>query len=79
MKRRHDAFSEAVKSGPFALIYWLTTLFAVVAVIVGVWGSVEQRVVTGAVVMVAVCLLIGVRYLVAARLRRRRERGTDIN
>lgn len=67
-----DPFREAVRSGAFAWIYWLLTVAAIAAVVVGIFGDTEQRIVTGAIVFSVIVVLTIVRYLVAARIRRRR-------
>ena len=73
MTKNRSAFSEAVVKGPFAAIYWATAGLAAIAVIAGVFGTQEQRIVTGAIVFAAVVVLIVVRYVIAARIDKQRK------
>ncbi|MFF1571699.1 hypothetical protein ACFVWR_03050 [Leifsonia sp. NPDC058292] len=70
-KSGKDPFGEAVRTGPFSWIYWLLILAATVAVVVGIFGDTQQRIVTGAVVFTVIVVLTIVRYIIAAKIRRR--------
>jgi len=73
MTKRRSAFSEAVASGPFAVIHWGTTGLAAIAVIAGILGSQEQRAATGPIVFSVVTALAIVRYMIAARIEKQRR------
>jgi uncharacterized membrane protein YuzA (DUF378 family) len=73
MTKSRSAFSEAVATGPFAVIYWGTIGLAAIAVIAGIFGTQEQRAVTGAIVFSAVAALAIVRYLISARIEKQRR------
>jgi hypothetical protein len=75
MTKSRSAFSEAVATGPFAVIYWGTTGLAAIAVIAGIIGSQEQRAVTGAIVFSVVAALAIVRYVTSARNEKQRKTG----
>ena len=77
MSRSRSAFSRAVASGSFAVVYWATFGLAAMAVIAGVFGSREQRIVTGAVVFSLVVILGVARYVIAARIERRADASSD--
>ena len=73
MTKNRSAFSGAVAKGPFAVIYWVTFGLAAVAVIAGIFGSQEQRIVTGAIVFSVVVSLAIARYVIAARIEKQRR------
>ena len=75
MTTNRSAYSEAVVEGPFAVIYWVTFGLAAVAVIAGIFGSQEQRIVTGAIVFSVVVALAIVRYAISARIEKQRKIG----
>ena len=77
MSRSRSAFAQAVTSGPFAVVYWATFGLAAIAVISRIFGSREQRIVTGAVVFSLVVILGVARYVVAARIQRRSDASSD--
>jgi len=67
----------AVASGPFAAAYWATFGLAAIAVISRIFGSREQRIVTGAVVFSLVVIRGVARYVIAARIQRRSDASSD--
>lgn len=77
MSRSRSAFAQAVASGPFAVVYWATFGLAAIGVIAGIFGSREQRIVTGAVVFSIVVMLGVARYAIAARIQRRSDASSD--
>ena len=68
---RNRAFSEVVRSGPFAFVYWTTTGLGLIALVVGFWLPTEVRVVLGFAVFIVVVTLIAARWIVATRFSRR--------
>jgi len=75
MAKSRSAFSQAVVEGPFAAIYWATFGLAAIAVVAGIFGSQEQRIVTGAIVVVVVVTLGIARYVIASRVDKQRTTG----
>jgi len=70
-KQPGEPFRDAVRTGAFAWVYWILTGASIVAVAVGIFGDLRQRIVTGAITFAVIVALTIVRYVVAARIRRR--------
>ncbi|MFJ3491031.1 hypothetical protein [Leifsonia aquatica] len=67
------AFHDVVRRGPFALIYWMVTGGAILAVVGSYFiATEEQRLVIGPVAFAAIVVVICLRYVLAANLRKKR-------
>jgi hypothetical protein len=71
---QRSAFAEATRTAPFSYVYWGATLVEVaLAVWSWVWATLEQRSVTGWVIIVAVVAQTTAAQVLASRIERRRE------
>jgi hypothetical protein len=77
MDSRRSAFSEAGRRRPFAVFYWaLFTLTVIIVVATLIWGSSDQRIISGYLSVTSLVVLSIGRHMVARTIERERDAGS---
>jgi hypothetical protein len=75
---QRSAFAEATRTPPFSYVYWGAAVVEVaLAVWSWVWGTAEQRSITGWVIALSVIAQGTVAQVIAGRIERRRAAERD--